>query len=239
MSLCLPWHIRAFDERLWNALSKLMNHLKFTSIRNSSHCGGLANTLYALPVWIFALFFFDLGVYSLGSVHNWRIKDEITQFMSENNLGFTCFPLLTWISLSPLCWKQKGSVSQSGGKHWPEVSWPISHQNLLILPKTQRGFWLSGFSFSCPWPVGKLWAAQVSMSLGTGDQEYMGCLPYGLTSTLTKGGCRSACWPSSSFPQHVLLWPDIIHYWLDPIRRVIVQIEFFKEYLPFPFFIEV
>ena len=48
-------------------------------------------------------FFFDLGVYSLGNVHNGRIKDEITKFMSENNLGFTWFPLLNWFSLSPLC----------------------------------------------------------------------------------------------------------------------------------------
>ena len=50
------------------------------------------------------------------------------------------------------------------------------------------------------------------MSLGTGDQEYMGCLPCGFASTLTRGGCRSACWLSSSLPRHVLLWPDIIHY---------------------------
>lgn len=98
--------------------------------------------------------------------------------------GFTCLPFSAGLLLHPLCWKQKGSTSQPGRKHPPKASWLISHQNLLILSKTMWLLaWLFGFYFSCPWPVDKVWAV-ASMSLGTGNQEDVGCLPRGFASAL-------------------------------------------------------
>lgn len=61
MSLCLPWYIRAFDERLWNALSQWMNHLKFISIRNSSHCGRPCKQSLCFTTLDFCTFFFWSG----------------------------------------------------------------------------------------------------------------------------------------------------------------------------------